>query len=76
MALLSLVLRQVAARLADKDLAGAGDFLLQIDNHLLPLCQSTHRAGDREHDWEHCNRQAHRLIDNAGIEIDVWIEFA
>src|SRR6266481_5208411 len=73
---LSPLHRQVAARVPDKDLTWTRDFLFGVDDHLLPLREPTDCARDGEHHGEHRDRQTHRLIDDAGIKIDVRVEFA
>src|SRR5215216_5510045 len=70
---LNLPLRQFAARVAHKDLAWSCDLLLRVVDHLLPLCEPAYSARDGEHDWKHCLRKSHCLIDDAGIEVDVRV---
>src|SRR5579883_824908 len=64
----------VAALRAEKDLAGPGDLLLRVFDHLQPLRHPARRAGDGEQHREHLRRQPHRLIDDAGVEVHVWVE--
>ena len=53
-----------------------GDFLLRVGDHLFPLRQPAGRPGYREQDGEHLGLEAHGLIDDSRIEIDVGIELA
>src|ERR1700719_1192396 len=58
------------------NLAGAGDFLFGIEQHLFPLSDPSARSRNREEHREHGDREAHGLIDQARIEINVGIELA
>src|SRR3990172_12809695 len=58
------------------DLPGAGDLLLPVEEHLLPLGNPADGPGDGEEDREHVHRELHRLVDQAGVEIDVRVELA
>ena len=62
--------------MAGIDLAWTGDFLLGIVDHFLPLRQPSGGAGDGEQHGEHLRPEAHGLVDDAGVEIDVGIELA
>src|SRR5437016_1895112 len=61
---------------ADIELARPGDLLLGVVDHLLPLRQPARGPGDRKEHGEHLDREAHRLVDQAGVEVDVGIELA
>src|SRR3972149_10967448 len=61
---------------AQIELPGAGDLLLRIGEHLLPLSQPAGGAADGEENREHVDRKAHRLVDDARVEIHVRIEFS
>src|SRR5262247_3579387 len=52
------------------------DAVLWILHHLFPLADPAHRARHREQCGEHAGREAHRLQDDAGIEIDVRVQLA
>jgi hypothetical protein len=54
--LITLLLWQIAAGLSNKDLARAGDLLLRIGGHFLPLRQPAHCARNGEHHWKHRHR--------------------
>src|SRR5580700_6050520 len=68
-----LVRAQVVAEVY---LARARDFLLGVEQHLFPLGDPAAGAGDGEQYGEHRYRETHRLVDQAGIKIDVGIELA
>jgi hypothetical protein len=50
--------------------------LVWIGEHFFPLGDPTNRPRYGKQHREHIHGQAHRLVDQAGIEIDVRIEFA
>src|ERR1700733_7122451 len=52
------------------------DFLLRIEQHFLPLRDPAGRARNREQHGKHRHGEAHRLVDEAGVEIHVGIKFA
>ena len=58
------------------DLARARNFLLGIEEHLFPLRDPTGSAGNREEHGKHGHRETHGLINEAGVEVHVWIELA
>src|SRR5579864_959167 len=58
------------------DLARTGDFLFGVGDQFLPLCQPARRSGNGEEHREHLGAETHRLVHDAGIEIDIGIEFA
>src|SRR3954463_9527649 len=64
----------VAARRAEVDLPRAGDLLVLVEQHLLPLREPARGARDGEQDREHVDREPHGLVDQARVEIDVRIE--
>src|SRR4051794_33821527 len=65
----------LALRSAGVELARTADLLRRVLDHLLPLRDPADRAGQREKHREHGGRETHRLQCDAGIKIDVWIEF-
>ena len=42
--------------------------------HLAPVREPAGQAADREQHGEHARREAHRLVDDAGVEVDVRVE--
>ena len=54
----------------------AGDLLLGIRDHFQPLGQPARGAAQREQHREHVGREAHRLVDDAAVEVHVGIELA
>src|SRR5687768_9374188 len=76
-ALLALGHRHVLPPLgAGEELARAADLLIGVADELVPLRDPAHRARQREDRGEHRHRYAERLVDDAGIEVDVGIELA
>src|ERR1051325_6184046 len=53
------------------DLARARDLLLAVLEHLLPLRDPARQAAECEQHGEVVGRVAHRLVDEAGVEVDV-----
>src|SRR5688572_9164887 len=75
--LLPLFPRDVGApRRPGIDLTRAGDLLLRVEQHLFPLRDPAGGARNSEEHREHLHRKAHRLIDQARVEIDVGVELA
>src|SRR5712692_816458 len=69
--------RNVMTRvMAEVDLAWPRNFLLVIEEHLFPLGDPPGSARNREQDRKHGHREAHRLINEAGVEIHVGIKLA
>src|SRR5213082_3629464 len=66
----------VAGIVSEVNLPGPGDFMLGIQKHLFPLRNPTRSPRNREQHREHGHWEAHRLINEAGIEIHVGVEFA
>src|SRR6266566_531247 len=66
----------MASVMAEVDLAGASNLLLGVEEHLFPLRDPSRSARYREQHWKHRHRETHRLINEAGVKIDVGIEFA
>ena len=66
----------VALALADEHLTGTGDLLLVVGDHLFPLAHPTHGPGNGEEVGEEVGREAHRLIDEARVEVDVGVQLA
>src|SRR5260370_2503541 len=65
-----------AVLVTDVDLARARDFLFGIEQHLFPLSDPSAGTRNGEEHGEHGDGEAHGLIDQAGIEIDIGIELA
>src|SRR5438874_10004576 len=65
---------QVAFGWSDVDLSRPRDLLLRIQQALLPLCQPAWRATDGEQHREHLHRKPDGGIDDARVEVDVWIQ--
>src|SRR5919108_402662 len=61
---------------ASINLARPGDLLFLVQQHLLPLRQPSRGPSDREQHGEHVDRELHRLVDDAGVEVDVGVELA
>src|ERR1700704_202124 len=75
--LTALIDRNVMARIVSKvDLAWPGNFLLGVEEHLFPLGDPPGSARNREQDGKHGHGETHRLINEAGVKIDVGIELA
>src|SRR5262245_3044877 len=51
-----------------------GNFLLGIRQHFLPLSDPPGSTRDGKKHGKHLHRKSHRLVDNAGIEIDIRVE--
>src|SRR5687767_5762914 len=68
--------RIFAARVSDVDLARTRDLLIGIAEHFLPLRQPAGHARNREQHREDAGREAHGLIDQTGVEVDVRVELA
>src|SRR5688572_7014720 len=66
----------ITPRRADVDLLRPRDLLLRVEEHLFPLRDPAAGARNREQHREHGDREAHRLVDEAGIEVDVRVELA
>ena len=62
--------------LAHIDLARASDLASRVGLLLAPLRDPAGQASEREQHREHVHREAHRLIDEAGVEVHVRVEFA
>src|SRR3712207_8483389 len=50
------------------DLAGTGDLLLLVQEHLFPLREPARGAWDREQNREHIHWDRERLVDEARVE--------
>src|SRR5208282_4604702 len=75
--LAAMIQRNVAAEIVARvDLARPGNLLFGVEQHLHPLRDPARRARNGEKDGEHDDGEAHRLINEAGVEIDVGIEAA
>src|SRR5262249_27009015 len=60
--------------LADVDLPWPGDLLLLVRRAFLPAGEPAGHPADREQHREHGHREAHGLVDDARVEVDVRIE--
>src|SRR5438046_533558 len=56
------------------DLPRSRDLLIRVENHLFPLRNPARRARNREQHREHRDREAHGLVDQPRVEIDVRIQ--
>ena len=56
------------------ELPGPPDPARRIRDHLLPMCNPSHAAGDSKHHREHGHGHSQGLVDDAGIEIHVGIQ--
>src|SRR5437879_3295636 len=75
--LTALIDRNVMAGVVSEvNLPGPRNFLLGVQKHLFPLRDPPGGPRNREQYREHGHGKAHRLINKAGIEIHVGIEFA
>src|SRR5437879_12522389 len=73
--LTALIDRNVVARIVSEvNLAGPRNFLLGVEKHLFPLRYPPGSPRNREQHGEHGHGEAHRLINEAGIEIHVGVE--
>src|SRR3989337_294610 len=59
---------------AGVDLPRPGDPWVRIEQPLLPLREPARRAPDGEEHREHLDREAHGLVDEARVEVDVRVE--
>src|SRR3981081_4636548 len=66
----------MACVISEVDLAWPGNFLLGVEEHLFPLGDPPGSARNREQDGKHGHGETHRLINEAGVKIDVGIELA
>src|SRR5262249_56516845 len=66
----------VSLRRSCVDLPWPGDLLLRVEQHLFPLCDPARGPRNREQHREHLDRKAHRLVDQARVEVDVRVELA
>src|SRR5947199_1858137 len=64
----------VAGIVSEVNLPGPGNFLLGIQKHLFPLRDPPGSPRNREKNGENGHWEAHRLINEAGIEINVGVE--
>src|SRR5262249_43472550 len=61
---------------ADVGLPRPRDLLLRVAQHLLPLGDPPGQPAEREEHREVVGRVAHRLVDQARVEVDVRVELA
>src|SRR3989304_2293054 len=66
--------RPSAGRPLDRARGGGGDLRPRALAPLAPRGEPADGAGNREQDGKHLDREAHRLVHDAGVEIDVGIE--
>src|SRR5262249_59388370 len=66
----------MARILTEINLPRPSNFLLGVEQQLFPLRDPARSARNREEHREHRHGKAHGLIDQTGIEVDVWIELA
>lgn len=66
----------VPSRLADVELAGTADALFGVGDHFLPLGDPADSAGQREDPGEEVGWDAKGGLHDAGVKIDVRVEFA
>src|SRR6185437_15024206 len=75
--LAAVVHRNVAALVAAQiDLPRPRNFLLGIEQHLLPLRDPTGRPRNREQYREHRHGEAHGLVNESRVEVNVGIKLA
>src|SRR5262245_5648411 len=71
----ALLLRDVVAGAgAEVDLPRPRDLLVRIVQHLFPLGDPAGRARNREEHREHVDGEAHRLVDEPGVEVHVRVQ--
>ena len=61
---------------AEIELAWSGDLLFVVCDEFLPLGQPAGGPRNRKQYGEHRRRESHRLVNNAGIEIDIRVKFS
>src|SRR5688500_20397841 len=61
---------------AGEKLPRAADLLVWVRDQLVPLRDPAHGAREGEDRGEHRHRYAERLVDDAGVEVDVGIALA
>src|SRR5260221_4831352 len=66
----------VPLRVPSIDLSGPRDLLFGVEQHFFPLGQPAGRARDGEKHREHFDGEAHRLVNQAGVEVDVRVQLA
>src|SRR5437763_7098325 len=59
-----------------EDLPWPRDLLIRVLQHLLPLREPAADARNRKHYRKHFHRDIQRLVDQAGVEVDVRVELA
>src|SRR5215475_7029681 len=50
--------------------------LLGVRKHFVPLSDPPGGTRDGKKHGKHLHRKSHRLVDNARIKIDIWVELA
>src|SRR3712207_2446239 len=58
------------------DLPGTADLGGRVVDHLAPLGDPAGQPAEGEEHGEHPRREAHRPVDQAGVEVDVRVELA
>ena len=56
------------------DLARAGDAFFRVRHELFPVRQPSGRSRNGEQHGEHLGLEAHRFVDDSGVEIDVRVK--
>ena len=64
---------EFTARVALVNLSWAYNLVLWVLDELVPVSQPACKARQREHDREHFRRDAQRLIDHSGVEVNVRV---
>jgi hypothetical protein len=58
------------------NLTWSHDLVVWVFNELIPVSQPSRQSGKSKHNCEHFSWDAERLVDNAGIEINVRVKLA
>src|SRR5271156_4443719 len=67
---------EFALGVAGIDLARARNLLFRVDHEFFPLRKPSRGARNRKQHGEHFGAEAHRLVHDPRVKIDVGIEFA
>src|SRR5205807_7902318 len=65
---------EVTYGVAGVDLPRPGDLLLRVGGTLLPVGEPPGHPADREQHGEHGHGEAHRLVDDARVEVHVRVQ--
>jgi len=52
------------------------DFVLRVVHEFTPVSQPADHSWNHEKDWEHVCREAHGLVDDSTVEIDIRIKLS